>query len=462
MTYLFFIIALVLCGTTAFGLRLISKPHKNVLLENTLAPEHLDDPSVHSLITEFRKRILQIVGTFSVASLLFLFNLSDSIILTLFWLYMAALLGTAYLVQVHYIGKMRQLILANGWELPIDPIRIDTKLVQAKNKRMLPWYSLVPAGILLMISLYQAWHLPDLSTGYLMGGVSLAIFALFIYLWVIISRLPVRGISGDSAIDQHINDLTKRYWSLLIAVTCTITLLLLTVPLASMSATGAFSTILLLLFVVLVVFLIVFTFFLLLDLRKKQDQLLEPAGQPRYYGEDAYWRYGFYINPNEARLFVPDRVGMNIGINLGKRSGQIVAGITAVFLLVLMVGTIIPMYRLDFAPDAITGEVQGQEVTFDAPMTGKTTVSLADIETVELIEALPSPRVRTMGVGTASYQIGKFTVAGDPARMFVDINSTPILKVTTKDGPTVFYTNKKAAETTDLYEELVQKISSAE
>ncbi|HDT4798772.1 TPA: hypothetical protein QHO75_004939, partial [Escherichia coli] len=169
-------------------------------------------------------------------------------------------------------------------------------------------------------------------------------------------------ISGDSAIDQHINDLTKRYWSLLIAVTCTITLLLLTVPLASMSATGAFSTILLVLFVVLVVFLIVFTFFLLLDLRKKQDQLLEPAGQPRYYGEDAYWRYGFYINPNDARLFVPDRVGMNIGINLGKRSGQIVSGITAVFLLVLMVGTIIPMYRLDFAPDAITGEVQGQEV----------------------------------------------------------------------------------------------------
>lgn len=105
---------------------------------------------------------------------------------------MAALLGTAYLVQVHYIGKMRQLILANGWELPIDPIRIDTKLVQAKNKRMLPWYSLVPAGILLMISLYQAWLLPDLSTGYLMGGVSLATFALFVYLWVIISRLPVQ------------------------------------------------------------------------------------------------------------------------------------------------------------------------------------------------------------------------------------------------------------------------------
>lgn len=169
MTYLFFIIALVLCGATAFGLRLISKPHKNVLLENTLAPEHLDDPNVHSLITEFRKRILQIVGTFSVASLLFLFNLSDSIILTLFWLYMAALLGTAYLVQVHYIGKMRQLILTNGWELPIDPIRIDTKLVQTKNKRMLPWYSLVPAGILLMISLYQAWQLPDLSTGYLLS-----------------------------------------------------------------------------------------------------------------------------------------------------------------------------------------------------------------------------------------------------------------------------------------------------
>jgi hypothetical protein len=46
--------------------------------------------------------------------------------------------------------------------------------------------------------------------------------------------------------------------------------------------------------------------------------------------------------------------------------------------------------------------------------------------------------------------------------MFVDTKVTPILKVTTNDGPTVFYTNKKAAETTDLYEELLQKISSAE
>ncbi len=40
MTYLFSLL-LLSSGTTAFGLRLISKPHKNVLLENTLAPEHL-------------------------------------------------------------------------------------------------------------------------------------------------------------------------------------------------------------------------------------------------------------------------------------------------------------------------------------------------------------------------------------------------------------------------------------
>ena len=74
-----------------------------------------------------------------------------------------------------------------------------------------------------------------------------------------------------------------------------------------------------------------------------------------------------------------------------------------------MVGTIIPMYRLDFAPDAITGEVQGRS-HLRCTNDWKTTVSLADIETVELIEALPSPRVRTMGVGTVSYQIGNLLV----------------------------------------------------
>ncbi len=124
-----------------------------------------------------------------------------------------------------------------------------------------------------------------------------------------------------------------------------------------------------------------------------------------------------------------------------------------------MVGTIIPMYRLDFALMRLPVKCKDRShlrCTNDWENNGL----FGRYRTVELI-ALPSPRVRTMGVGTVSYQIGKFTVAGDPARMFVDLNSTPILKVTTKDGPSVF-TQIKAAETTDLYEELVQKISSAE
>ena len=63
-------------------MNLLSKPHKNVLLENTLSPDHLQHPDVLALVAEYRRRIMQFVGILSVASLIFLFNLYGSILMT--------------------------------------------------------------------------------------------------------------------------------------------------------------------------------------------------------------------------------------------------------------------------------------------------------------------------------------------------------------------------------------------
>ena len=194
----------------------------------------------------------------------------------------------------------------------------------------------------------------------------------------------------------------------------------------------------------------------MLRLRKKQDQLLASTEQ-RYYDEDRYWRYGVYINPTDPRLFVPDRVGLNIGINLGKKTGKGLAIGTGILMIAIMVVTIVPLYQLDFNPDAISGEMTDQSVQFDAPLASRQTIPLDEIRTVTLVDTLPEPTVRTMGMATDHYLTGNFNVAGQSAKLFMDKRSQPILRLSTADI-TIYYTNKDASETVKLYETLEQKL----
>jgi uncharacterized membrane protein len=455
MNYILFVINLVMILSFAFTMNLLSKPHKNVLLENTLSPDHLEHPEVLALIAEYRRRIFQFVGISSVASLIFLFNLYDSITITLFWLFLFLILGSSYLLQIHYIGKMHQLIANKKWQLPIDPVLVDTKLIQQKNRKLLPLVSFLPSLVLIIVGLF---YFPNAENGpgWLLSLINCLIFLLFLYLWQVIRRLPVRPLTKDFQINQQFNDLTKFYWSLMVVLMSTVTLSLFFVPLLSSQLTGLVGKLSAVLFVLLLIILLVVPIGTLLHLRKKQDQLLASTEQ-RFYDEDRYWRYGVYINPSDPRLFVPDRVGMNIGINLGKKSGKGFAIGTGILLVALMVVSIVPLYQLDFNSDAISGELTGQSVRFDAPLTSSQTIPLDKIETAALVDTLPKPRIRTMGMATDHYLTGNFKIDGQSAKLFMDKRSHPILRISTADT-TIYYTNKDASKTIKLYETLQQKL----
>lgn len=456
MNLIFFFLALLICGVFWFSLRLVSKPHKYVLLENTLAPQHIDDPAVHALVKNYRQRVMQMIAVFSVASLVFLFNLSDSITITLFFLHLFALIGCGQLLLIHYIGKMRQLIADKDWLLPIDAVRIDTKVVQEKNRNILPLVSLIPALLVMIISCFFSYQLEDRTTTLLIGVINSLMLLLFVGLWWTIRNLPVRGVSGDSRIDQQINDLTKYYWSLMIVVLATGISLLTSVPLFSLHAAGIWGTLMSYLFILLTVGLIGATFVLLLRLRNKQDQLLNQAKRPRYHGDDIYWRYGIYINPNDARLFVPDRVGMNIGINLGKRSGQVISIATLILLIGVMLIAIVPLYQLDFTPDALQAKITDEQVVFSAPITAKTVIPIDSIEEVALVDTIPTPIVKKIGTATNDYATGSFLVDGQSARLYVDFQAPTFLKLRTKET-IVYYTNKDSEKTIALYQQLIDQ-----
>ena len=70
--------------------------------------------------------------------------------MTFFWLLLFLLLGASYVLQIHYIGKMHELIEHKNWGLPIDPVLVDTKLIQQKIEKLLPLVSFLPSLLLVI------------------------------------------------------------------------------------------------------------------------------------------------------------------------------------------------------------------------------------------------------------------------------------------------------------------------
>lgn len=174
-------------------------------------------------------------------------------------------------------------------------------------------------------------------------------FFILMFLNYYIGRFPFKPLTNESKINEEYNDLTKRYWSLVTVLMNWLFIRILFLPLFSSLVAGVIAMLLIILQIGLLLAFIFVTLFLLLQLRKKQDCLLTQTTNYRYTGEDEYWQYGVYYNPNDPRLFVPDRIGLNIGINLGHLVGKIIMALIGLLLAATIIFTLIPTYLYNFS-----------------------------------------------------------------------------------------------------------------
>lgn len=436
----------------ACTLRLAGTANKNVLLENTLSKENLQNPQVLALAKEYKKRLAQLGVLFSLLSLSLLLPSYESVMMTLFWFLLLLNLGGFYVCELVYIRKMHQLIVKNHWQLSVEPTLVDTQLVLNKNQKIVSWLWLLPAlalGVAGFIYLLQQGLFSEL---WFISLLSLVLWLLSLAMWYGIYRLPVRPMTNDAAINQQYNDLTKHDWSFFTVVMSIFMTLLLLIPLTSMQADGASAYFWLALLLIITVVFLVYTIWYLLRLRKKQDRLISQVPDYRYLGEDQYWRYGMYINPNDHRLMIPDRIGTNLSINLGRPVGKIIMGVIGLFLIAAMVFSLIPMYLFDFTGNPLKMQITQEQVTLSAPFAGNKTIQQKEIQDIQLVDQI-GPSIKINGLGSENYAVGKFSVDGHPAQLYVDWQSSPILKIETKNQR-FYYTNKKPKETKRLYQEL--------
>ncbi|MGX7151185.1 DUF5808 domain-containing protein [Enterococcus ureasiticus] len=449
-----FFLYLLLVGVNflmAFTGRIPANPHKNVILETTLPKDKLQDEQVLFVSKTYKKRLMQLALVFTIIALPILLISYDSLTLLYFLVMIIGFIGASFYLQIVYIRKMTTVKVKNNWILPTSPILVDTKLVANKNRKLISIWWFLPSIFITLSGCIYSFKTLGLSNGtWIIGLISILMTGMFLLFYYFIARFPVKPVTSDETINQNVNDQMRHHWSVLMAVSALVLSPLAFMSIGSVMVPYERMMVFSIGYAVLILAFVVFTFYYLFSSRKKQDQLIAQAKEYRYSDEDQYWKYGVYINPNDKRIMVPDRIGMNISVNLGRPVGKFTLGVTGVLVLVALIAASIPMLISDFSTNPFELTTTDNGIALSAPLSQRRQIDWNDIESVELVDSLPKDKLRIYGTATENYLTGEFQVNSEPAYLLVLTDKKPILEIKTKDK-LYYYTNKDSKLTEKYY-----------
>ena len=168
-----------------------------------------------------------------------------------------------------------------------------------------------------------------------------------------------------------------------------------------------------------------------IKLRRMQEKLTKGSGVGAIVDEDDKWIGGMiYYNPNDSRLIVNERVGMNTTLNLARTSGKI---ITLFFLILILVLPFTGPAMNVYYKQPIKIEVTKDEVEASQGITNYC-IKLSDIKNVELIDELPDDLVRVNGTSFDDLLKGDFRDGNENLTLMLRPNSKPFIRVMDKNG----------------------------
>ena len=166
------------------------------------------------------------------------------------------------------------------------------------------------------------------------------------------------------------------------------------------------------------------------------------------YEEENFWRWGFYNNPNDKRLFVPKRIsGMGWTINIARPFGKIFMMLT-VMLIVGIIGVMTAFSVMEYDITKKDSDIKISGVMYHTEFDAKNIVS------VKKDADLPS-NTRTNGYGGSSKSCGHFSVSGYGPSMFYiynDVDEYIIIKLKNEDTKNVFINEDTKEKTDKLYD----------
>ena len=418
---------------------------KNISLGVTMPQEAREDAEVLAILASFKKQlaISCVLITLAAFPCIFISKIGTAMTVWMIWLLAACILP--YIPYVLQHKKLKQLKADRGWRQAAPDTRtVDLSGIAYNDKWMSPIVFLIP----LIVSLLPVLFDKEMAFIYLIDA------AMILFCWVgyrYLYRNKAELVDDNMVLTEALTRMRRHNWGTLwLLAAWFVAILNFIMWLMGNNESMALFGVLLFSAV-----FVIGSLYIEMKTRKLQEQLTAQSGTDFYVDEDDYWIWGqFYYNPNDARLIINNRTGMNTTINLARRSGQVLAVLLVILLLALPFFGVW-MDKLETTPIGISISTEAVVSTHTGV---EYEVPLDSIVHVEYVAEKPKLK-RTAGTGMESVQKGRFGTPWGSASICVDPRTLPYIYLETNEGKRYLFGASDAAETEAVYRQLITELS---
>lgn len=414
----------------------------NLILSVTLPPQAHGDQEITDYCAAFRRRLRRLFWILTAVLVPWAFLPWVSVAMTagLVWL-LAAIVGTSWFYGRAYKG-LRAIKQRRGWQTPAaGQTVVELKPMNLPKPLRTGWF--VPPMLLSVLPVLSCvldpWDPVWSPTLVITASSSLLVTAMSLLFYGLIFRQRADVVNADSDLTAALTRVRRYHWTKLWLLMAWMTGLYALAVWCSLGSQRWFLIWTVTYSVVLLAACLMTEF----AARRAQRRLTGGRTETPQVDEDAYWLWGqFYYNPNNRRLFVNERVGIGMSMNLARPAAKAVTGFCALLLLAMpLIG--VWLMAEEFSPIRLT-------VTQDAVVVGHAlteyTVPLDQVEDAEVISQLPSA-ARVWGTGMASLLKGSFSVTGyGMATLCLDPGAEEFLVLQTGEETYIFSGTPAAIE----------------